>query len=113
MSEQDPSRNDKRWYVEVRVLSASESEGILKVEKVHSSHEEAKESFAQRQDKIGLAVFPAAFWIRPEEGDRHKFNLGAWQTMDRAVEQVEKQQKELEELKLPKLDELKIPKPKL
>ena len=105
MSDNDPSRNKERWYVEARVLSASETEGIFKVEKVHTSRQEAIDSFAQRQDKNGLAVFPAGFWVRPEEGDRHRFDLGTWETMDRAVEQIKQQQQPL--------DELKIPKPKL
>ena len=104
MSDNAHSRNE-RWFLEVMILSASEKRGIFQVEKVHSSHDEAKDSFAKRPDKDRTAVFPESFSSRPEEGNHHSFPLGKWDAMDRAVEQVNRQ--------LQALDELKIPKPKL
>jgi hypothetical protein len=105
MSGSDPAGNGNQWYVEARILSASEERGIFQVEKVHPSLEEAEKSMEQRADKHGIAVFPEACSVRPEEGNFHSFPLGKWNSMDRVVEQVKQQ--------LQALDELKIPKPKL
>lgn len=104
MSDNAHSRNE-RWFLEVMILSASEKRGIFQVEKVHSSLDEAKDSFAKRLDKERSVIFPESMASRPEEGSLHSFPLGMWDAMDRVVEQVKQQ--------LQALDELKIPKPKL
>jgi hypothetical protein len=105
MSGNDPAGNGNQWYVEARILSASEERGIFQVEKVHPSFEEAEQSLGERADKHGIAVFPEACSVRPEEGNYLSFPLGKWDSMDRALEQVQQH--------LRTLDELKIPNPKL
>ena len=76
------------WFAEVKVVGGSRTKGIMRVEKVHASLDEAQSSFSARQDTFGMAVNPFPFGIEPQVGEYGTFEKGYSKAMDRALEQV-------------------------
>lgn len=102
MAGTNPLQDTGPWFAEVRVLSGNDEKGIMRIERTHSTLEEAEKSFSQRLVKNGMAVFPAAFSEKPQEGSLRTFDLGNWQVMDKIMDQIKECLQPLEQLKMPK-----------
>lgn len=80
-----------RWFAEVKVVGGSRTKGIMRVEKVHASLEEAQSSFFSRRITFAMAIEPFPFGVEPRVGDYGTFERGHSEALDRALEQMREQ----------------------
>ena len=92
-----------RWFAEVKVVGGSHTKGIMRVEKVHRSLEEAQSSFSARQDTFGMAVEPFPFGVEPQVGNYGTFERGHSEALDRALEQVRERLFSVDPMRISKL----------
>ena len=80
-----------RWFAEVKVVGGSRTKGIMRVEKVHASLEEAQSSFFSRRITFAMAIEPFPFGVEPRVGDYGTFERGHSEALDHALEQMREQ----------------------
>lgn len=80
-----------RWFAEVKVVGGSRTKGIMRVEKVHESLEEAHSSFFSRRNTFAMAVESFPFGVEPRVGDYGTFERGQSEALDLALEQMREQ----------------------
>jgi hypothetical protein len=92
-----------RWFAEVKVVGGSRTKGIMRVEKVHASLEEAQSSLFARRTTFAMAVEPFPCEVEPQVGDYGTFERGHSEALDRALEQMREQFLSVDRMVAPKL----------